>query len=92
MTSDVFNPDDYLYKDFDAVMRDNTTGETKTIHLDLWYDHSMFMWTEGNYSCDCNRSLFFYNHDRNKKYKCGFDKITVVKMIFPDGTEVLVDE
>jgi hypothetical protein len=33
------------------------TGETR-IYEDE-YEYSEFMWTEGNYSCDCNRHLFF---------------------------------
>lgn len=28
----------------------------------------IFHWTEGNYGCDCNRSMFFY--------RAGFDEIT----------------
>ena len=83
-----FDPNNFLYPDFDVVMRDNQTDETKIVHLDLaWYEHSPFMWEEGNFSCDCTRSLFFYNHEESKEYPCGHDKISVIKIIFPDGKE-----
>lgn len=36
---------------FEDVMEDATWGEC--LHGMKW------MWTEGNYGCDCNRSLFF---------------------------------
>lgn len=46
-------------------IRENSSGLVRT-----WSDHagftddseqepSIFIWTEGNYSCDCNRRLFF---------------------------------
>lgn len=38
--------------------------EFKGVQRTFTYDEKsedglLFMWTEGNYSCDCNRSLFF---------------------------------
>lgn len=45
---------------------DTATGEVAW-HQDSWINEddsysptSEFIWTEGNYSCDCNRKLFFY--------------------------------
>lgn len=39
---------------------DTTTGERR-VYTDSgeWWATSDYMWTEGNYGCDCNRSLFF---------------------------------
>jgi hypothetical protein len=58
---------------------------------DGWYD---FIWTEGNYSCDCNRSLFFARgrlEDDPKSPPCGSDRYFVKIVDEGDGT-VLLDE
>lgn len=40
------------------------TGETKTIRYDSdSYDSINWQWTEGNYSCDCNRWSEFFGDD-----------------------------
>lgn len=40
---------------------DTLTGETRTFTDEYWTDDDLgdFIWTEGNYACDCNRALFF---------------------------------
>lgn len=64
-------------------LRDNKTNISKIITQE--YDDDMsnegieFMWTEGNYSCDCNRYNFFYPNS-NIDYPCGesrFDMASV---------------
>lgn len=55
-----------------ALIRKNKTGEIREYKDEVWWDHNEpyddypndFMWSEGNYSCDCNRHIFF----NNKKY------------------------
>lgn len=42
-------------------IKDNLTGIVKECHEDL--EFSDFMWSEGNYSCDCNRHLFFTGYE-----------------------------
>lgn len=43
-----------------VAIRKNSTGEVREYIYDgAWEDHHLFMWTEGNYSCDCNRADFF---------------------------------
>jgi hypothetical protein len=47
-----------------AHIRNNSTGEVRLYKTDeLLEDGSphpnTFIWEEGNYSCDCNRALFF---------------------------------
>ena len=47
-----------------------STGEVIS-HLNENYNE--YMWREGNYSCDCNRELFFYRAkgiDKWDKVKC----------------------
>jgi len=46
-------------------LRQASTGEERDISPDFWAhsqpsvtDHE-FLWTEGNYSCDCNRAVFW---------------------------------
>lgn len=79
-----------LYPSISVLMRDNLTGETKWVPLDLaWYDHSMFFWTEGNFSCDCNRGMLFYGDDFD--CKCGHRRFVVFKAHFPDGSETDID-
>jgi hypothetical protein len=67
-----------------AVLRDTRTGEVRehhyldeagadqedTIHGVLW------VWTEGNYECDCNRSIFMYGVD--KQMPCNSDDNVIV--------------
>ena len=43
---------------YSVKIRDLTTGETR-IHVEDEYDYCDFMWGCGNYSCDCNRGLFY---------------------------------
>lgn len=48
----------------DAVIRENATGivrvfETSEILCDGEVEPNPVNWTEGNFSCDCNRILFF---------------------------------
>jgi hypothetical protein len=97
---DVFDPEKFIHPHFDLVMRDNKTGETKTVRMDdRWYEHSFWMWTEGNFCCDCNRGMFFYGN--NEDYPCGAywrttqergtQRFPVFSVKFPDGTAQLID-
>jgi hypothetical protein len=41
-------------------IRRNEDGVVRTYHQDFpWDAGSDYLWGAGNYSCDCNRSLFF---------------------------------
>jgi hypothetical protein len=47
-----------------AEIRENATGEVREHRSDEILDDgeetpNTYMWEEGNYSCDCNRRLFF---------------------------------
>lgn len=87
-----FDPERYIHKSFYAEMRDNLTGCVRNVHLDLrWYEHSQFMWEEGNFSCDCNRGMFFYG-DHTLDFPCSSwtdQRFTILKFTFPDGTELV---
>jgi len=56
-----------------------------------------FMWTEGNYSCDCNRKIFFYRHgfneDKMDDAPCsGSENQYLVKVVFKETGEIVVNE
>ena len=86
-----FDPDRYIHRNFYALMHEHLTGEERKVFLDLhWYDHSRFIWEEGNFSCDCNRGIFFYGNQED--YPCHSwvgQRFTILKFVFPDGTELV---
>lgn len=52
--------------------------------LDDFYDKSHFyLWSEGNYSCDCNRAIFWGR--RFGEVECGESKFSVKKIAFTNG-------
>ena len=67
-----------------ALIKNNNTGEIRKYEDDmLWVDGSgpnTWIWEEGNYSCDCNRSLFFYRaggEDEPEGIQCSDGKYSV---------------
>lgn len=74
------------------------TGEVRH-YRDEFFDCSAesaseFLWTEGNYSCDCNRALFFAraNGEPDPLVECGEVAYTAIKAICDDGTVVILDD
>ena len=49
-------------------------------------DNRRFMWLEGNWSCDCNRSLFLYDGDETKELPCSAEEnvIELLKLTVND--------
>jgi hypothetical protein len=92
----ITNPDEVRYPSYDVEIRNNETGETRTYHNDLgWGEATEFIWTEGNYACDCNRHLFFERSNGGTpdvmSGECGDSKYTVIEAIFPDGKRFKID-
>lgn len=54
---------------------------------------SDFLWSDGNYACDCNRALFFARAvgEEDPNRKCGDDAFAV-RILAEDGTELYVDD
>lgn len=50
-------------------------------------DNEVFMWEDGNYACDCNRSIFLYSLNYDNALPCSNGKITVISLK-QDGVEV----
>lgn len=72
--------------------RDKLTGATgvyteePSSHGSLWttdddYDDliSVFQWSDGNYSCDCNRAILFLGTDYENA-ECGDSRFTILKL------------
>jgi len=70
------------------------TGETRTYTTEVdpqYVDNQPYMWREGNYSCDCNRELFWHRAAGEDdpdidEQQCGDDKrYTIERMAELDG-------
>ena len=74
-----------------AAIRDKQTGEERLYPIGPWEDHSDFLWSEGNYACDCNRALFFARaaNGEDIDHPCGSTRYHV--RIEVDGKEVYAD-
>lgn len=60
---------------------------------DDYADDQEFMWSDGNYGCDCNRSIFLYGHDPDYltlpcSWHPGQDNQIVCISLEVDGAEV----
>ncbi|CAN5816701.1 hypothetical protein BH20PSE1_BH20PSE1_01400 [soil metagenome] len=80
-----------------VLLRNNQTGEERWFQDPLpWEDHTEFMWTEGNYACDCNRHLSFERaggrEPADEEGKCGTERYTALYAEFPDGARVPLDK
>jgi hypothetical protein len=84
----------------EVTLRKNETGEVrvfKCVDDDQFKDAIVFSWTENNFSCDCNRSLFWSDYsdeDENEddEYPCGDTKFTLLKLYLPELGETLYEE
>lgn len=79
------------------TIRNNKTNQIRSINVELdWDENSEFLWTEGNYSCDCNRHLFFIreveNNPTNNRITCGETEYSVLYTKLPNGTKILLDD
>lgn len=69
----------------------NATGEVRTeTRPEVWGDGSYYWWTEGNASCDCNRTLIWerLGHEEDTDYddlRCG-DGTFTIRVVLPDGS------
>lgn len=77
-------------------IRNNATGVVRKCEFDFAWDKegSEFCWTEGNFSCDCNRAQFFAqaNGEDDPNRHCGSTQYTAIKSVLPDGTEIPLDD
>jgi hypothetical protein len=86
----------------DVHLLDTKTGERAVYRDDYeWHDQPEypaadtieFLWGEGNYSCDCNRNIFFnIATGRTGDRACGDDRFTVEKIVERGTDRVLYSE
>lgn len=77
-----------------VFIRDNATGEVRTMPWeDDWVDVDDYLWSEGNYACDCNRALFFARAvgEDDPSRSCG-DGAYSVRIVSSDGRELYADD
>lgn len=79
-----------------VLLRNNVTGEERFIDSDSeWEDVHGFLWTEGNFACDCNRHLDFERAGGREpdsgEVGCGDERYTAVYALLPDGEKVFLD-
>ena len=75
-----------------AMIRKNATGEIREYKTEVWLfddnkEPDSYMWSEGNFSCDCNRCLFFDRaggEEENWHHPCG-DELYSVNLKTMDG-------
>lgn len=84
-------------------LREVATGVTKAIAFSepetmLWCDgedgDSLFVWSEHNFSCDCNRELFFTNWEISgelRQPRCGEGRF-LLRVTAADDGRILYDE
>lgn len=85
---------------YKILLRNNETQEERWHTEDGpdWdVEVSDFLWTEGNYACDCNRGTMFDRAGGEKdvpwdRYPCGAVKYTAVCVELPDGTRIPLDK
>ena len=78
---------------YDVIIRKNETGEKRRIREDAdWSYGQQFLWEEGNYSCDCNREIFFEraNGVETEDEECSEGRFSA-NAVLPDGSEVSLD-
>jgi hypothetical protein len=72
-------------------LRNTITGETGVYEDSCDYADLgllLYQWADGNYGCDCNRSLFLYGDDETKHLPCGDDVIALDRIVGEDGSEI----
>ena len=86
---------------YKVALRNNATGEVRLIPYEYnWGDPddgtsgeaSHFLWTEGNYGCDCNRALWFYDWGpESEDRECGYTAFSALYAELPDGRRIQLD-
>lgn len=78
---------------YDVHIMRVSTGEVRVYNYPGEWDYGHdYMWSDGNYGCDCNRSLFFARAggEPDDETQCGETAFKIVK-ITQDGKEIDID-
>ena len=72
-------------------IRKNATNEVRIYKCNSPWSGG-FMWSDGNYACDCNRAIFFGDAGgTNEEMECGETRYTV-RIEDADGHELYRDD
>jgi hypothetical protein len=75
-----------------VYIRRNADGETRRFAFDYY---GYYTWEEGNYSCDCNRALFFARakgEEDPQNRPCGEEAYSVQIIAADDSRELYCDQ
>jgi hypothetical protein len=78
-------------------LRNNATREVRDIAMtDDWCDGFRFLWSDGNFGCDCNRGLFFAEAagepEPDPDVHCGSELFTAIEAALPSGERIPLDD
>lgn len=80
---------------FTVHIRKNETYETRqwVVKDEDWCAVTDYLWTEGNYACDCNRALFFAwaKGEEPKEGECGETAYSIRFIELEDGSKLKIE-
>lgn len=60
------------------TIKNKDTGKIYTLH-EPWFSGFEYSWSEGNYSCDCNRSIFCgKSYEDSSVSPCGESRYRII--------------
>lgn len=76
-------------------IKDNVSNESFLHETELEWSGD-FVWTEGNFACDCNRSRFFHEAKHGVwpdvlNTQCGHERYSIPYIITGSGERVIID-
>ena len=85
---------------YEVRIRKNDSGEVRSYIDDgEWDETGHYIWTEGNWQCDCNREHFFWiagDDDDEPEPKgpgrCSNGRFTAIEAILADGRRMPLDK
>jgi len=72
-----------------VTLKDLENGNIDTYEEDYKYDEEgcEFMWSEGNFACDCNRHAFMYGNEEEYPCNVGANRFVVLEVLY-DGKKL----
>ena len=82
---------------YKVAIRENETGEIRMYEDGgYWCGSSHFLWTDGNYACDCNREIFFLRAGGEDPptdlVTCGETRFAALYAEMEDGSRITLDK
>lgn len=81
---------------YTATIVDKVASESRVFEDDTEASEEAmeYNWSEGNYGCDCNRSLFFARAaglSDPTDTPCGHSRYSVAELVLDDGRRIQID-